>query len=103
MYWEKDDDILSTPGISSLMGRVKFEQILRFLHLANNSRQRPAGYPDHDKLFKVRQYTTLISDQFEAMYTIHQPVTIDEATKVYWLSSQISKTNPPNGESKCLF
>ena len=82
MYWEKGDDILSTPGISSLMGRVKFE-ILRFLHLADNSRQRPAGHPDHDKLFKVRQYTTFTTHQFEAMYTLHQPVTIDEAMIPY--------------------
>jgi len=41
MYWEQDDDILCTPGISALIGRVKFEQILRFLHLANNSHQQP--------------------------------------------------------------
>jgi len=38
MHWEQNDDILCTPGISALIGHVKFEQILKFLHLANNSR-----------------------------------------------------------------
>ena len=83
MYWEKDDDILCTPGISALIGLVKFEQILRFLHLADNSCQRPPGHPEHDRLFKVRRYTTLITNQFETNYTLNQSVTIDEVMIPY--------------------
>ena len=79
MYWQTDDDLMKTPGISSIMSCVRFQQIFRFLHLADNSHQIPAGQPGHDKLYKVRSYVDLISTQFTTNYTLHQPVTIDEA------------------------
>ena len=56
------------------MSRVKFEQIFRFLHLAGNSRD-----PGNGKLFKVRRFVDLTTNQFQANYTLHQAVTIDEA------------------------
>ena len=34
MYWQIDDDLMRTPGISSIMSRIRFQQIFRFLHLA---------------------------------------------------------------------
>ena len=79
MYWQIDDDLMRTPGISSIMSRIRFQQIFRFLHLADSSGQIPAGQPGHDKLYKVRKYVDLITCQFSANYTLHQPVTIDEA------------------------
>ena len=79
MYWQIDDDLMRTPGISSIMSRIRFQQIFRFLHLADSSGQIPAGQPGHDKLYKVRKYVDLITSQFSANYTLHQPVTIDEA------------------------
>ena len=79
MYWQVDDDLTRTPGISSIMSHVHFQQIFRFLHLADSSRQIPAGQPGHDKLYKVRRYVDLITNQFTANYTLHQQVTIDEA------------------------
>jgi len=78
MYWKQEK--LCTPGISTLIGHIQFEQILRFLHLADNSCQRP---PEHDRLFKVRRYTTLITDQFELNYTLNQSITIGEAMIPY--------------------
>ena len=46
MYWQTDDDLMKTPGISSIMSRVRFQQIFCFLHLADNSHQIPAGRQD---------------------------------------------------------
>jgi len=54
MYWQVDDKILGTPGISELMSRNRFQQIGHFLHLADNSEQDLAGHARHNKLFKVR-------------------------------------------------
>ena len=53
------------------MSRVRFEQLFRFLHLANRT--------GHDKLFKVRELLYLLLLLFESEYTLHESVTIDEA------------------------
>ena len=77
MYWQIDSDLLRTPGISSIMSRVQFEQIWWFLHLADNSQDKT------DKLYKVRYLVDLVTKQFKDKYTLHQPVTIDEAMIPY--------------------
>ncbi|XP_065915189.1 chimeric ERCC6-PGBD3 protein-like [Dysidea avara] len=79
MYWQVNEEILSTPGISEIMSRDKFLQIYRFLHLADNRQQHPAGHPRHDKLFKVRNLLNLVTAQCASNYTPHQAVTVDEA------------------------
>ena len=48
------------------------------LHLADNT-QGNKTY----KLFKVRQFVDLVPTQFSENYTLHQPVTIDEAMIPY--------------------
>ena len=79
MYWQVDDEILGTPGISELMSRIRFQQISRFLHLADNSQQHPAGHARHDKLFKIWNLLDLITNQCAANYTPHQAVIVDIA------------------------
>ena len=78
MYWQVENDVLRTPGISSVMSRIQFEQIWRFLHLADNLQDDKT-----DKLFKVRHFNDLITTQLSENYTLHQPVTIDEAIIPY--------------------
>ncbi len=79
MYWQVTHPLLGTPGISSIMSRMRFEQIFRFLHLADSDQQIPAGQPGHDRLFKVRGLLDLVLPRFESNYTLHQAVSIDEA------------------------
>ena len=76
MYWQIDEEILSTPGLSEIMSRNRFQQIGRFLHLADNAKQ---VMQDVTKLFKVRNVLNLITTQCAANYTPHQAVTVDEA------------------------
>ncbi|XP_065891659.1 piggyBac transposable element-derived protein 4-like [Dysidea avara] len=78
MYWSGDCEFLVTPGLSSVMSRCTFEQIWRFLHLADNQLDDKT-----DKLFKVRPFLDLVTAQFSAQYTLHQPVTIDEVMIPY--------------------
>lgn len=79
MYWQTKHPLIATTGISSVMSLVRFEQLYRFLHLANSDEQVPSGDPGHDKLFKVRKLLDLVLPKFESEYTLHAPVTIDEA------------------------
>ena len=69
MYWQTTHEVLTTPGISSVMSRICFEQIFRYLLLADNSMQIPAGDPGHDKLFKVWPFVDLVTAEFESLYT----------------------------------
>ena len=78
MYWQTESSLLQTPGISSVMSRIQFEQIRRFLHLADNTQDNKT-----DKLFKVRHFVDLVTTQFSEIYTLHKPVTIDEAMILY--------------------
>ena len=55
MYWQTQHEVL---GISSIMSPIHFEQIFRYLHLADNSLQIPAGDPGH-KLCKVWRFVDL--------------------------------------------
>ena len=79
MYWQQSHTLLTTPGVSSIMSLVRFEQIFRFLHLANSDLQIPAGEPGYDRLFKVRGLLDIVTPLFEAEYNLHEQVTIDEA------------------------
>ena len=61
------------------MPQKKFQQLFRFFHLNNNSKQVPYGQTGHDKLFKVRKLLDLLSPLFESEFEMHQSGTIDEA------------------------
>jgi len=45
------------------MSRDRYQEIWRFLHLANNAMRDPA-----DKLFKLRSFIAFISDKFQSVY-----------------------------------
>ena len=78
MYWQTSNFYIATFGISQVMTRERFEQIYRFLHLANNDDQDddPAN---RDKLLKIRQFADLLAASFQGNYVPHSTVTIDEA------------------------
>ena len=82
MYWSANHPLI-TPGISNTMPRIRFEQILRFLHLNDNAQQVSHGQPGYDPLFKVRPLLDLLSRRFESEYTTHEEVSIDEAMIPY--------------------
>lgn len=79
LYWTTSHPLIATPGIASVMPRVRFEQLFRFLHLNDSNNQIPSGNPGHDKLFKVRRLLDLVTPKFEYEYVPHKEVTVDEA------------------------
>ena len=60
------------------MTRICFQQIFRFLHLADSALQIPRGEPGYDKLYKVRKLLDILTEKFKPNYTPSEYVTIDE-------------------------
>ena len=79
MYWLITNPLITTSGVSSIMSRICFQQIFRYLHLADNAQQLPADQPGHDKLYKVRNVLDTLSRQVQSNYTPTEYVTIDGA------------------------
>ena len=52
---------------------------MKFLHLSDNSQYIPKGQPGHDPLYKIRPLLTSLLANFQAAYTLHQELSIDEA------------------------
>ena len=79
LYWSTSFPLIRTPGISSIMPLMRFEQLWRFLHLTDNNNKIPYGQIGHDKLFKVRKLLDLLCPLFESEFEMYQSCAIDEA------------------------
>ena len=79
LYWQTSNPLISVSGITDVMTRTRFQQIFRFLHLADSSQQIPRGEPGYDKLYKVRKMLDILTGKFKSNYTPSDYVTIDEA------------------------
>ena len=74
-YWSVEP-ALQMPWYQSVMARDLFTQILRYLHCCNAQAAKPR--PDYDKLFKIRDVVTSISQSCSQHYTPEQHISIDE-------------------------
>ena len=68
-----------TSTFSSIMSRDRFLLLLKFLHLANNTEQVPRGQPGHDRLYKLRAFSSAMICRFKACYRTHREISIDES------------------------
>eukprot|EP00795_Rhopilema_esculentum_P006511 gene6511-11974_t len=75
-YWRKG--ITHMPWFRSVMPRRKFQQVLRFLHLADNSKQLPRSDPNYNKLYKLGDLMACFNKCFKEMYAPRQNLSIDE-------------------------
>ena len=79
MYWSTQRRFVC-PGIWEIMTLTRFQQIFRFLHLANSNDQiTDPGDPRYDRLFKVRNLVDLLSPSFLSQYNTHEQLSVDEA------------------------
>ena len=67
LYWSTKHDLVRQ-HISDVMPLVRFQQILRFLHLNNSVDQICAGQPGYDPLFKVPKLLDIVTCKFEQEY-----------------------------------
>ena len=52
---------------------------MKFLHLSDNSQYIPKGQSGHDPLYKLRPLLVPLITNFQAAYTLHCELSIDEA------------------------
>ena len=77
-YWSTDP-ILAHAWFRTIMSRNRFRQILRFIHVADNSSAPLRSDPDYDRLWKVRPLLDTLSSQCKAHYNPHCELSIDES------------------------
>lgn len=78
MYWCRDEDV-SVPFVSSAMSRNRFDDIKRYLHVANNNE-----VDAKDKMFKLRPLITAINQRFQQFGIFTQCLSIDEQMVPYY-------------------
>lgn len=77
MFWETAEDV-SIRCLSEAMSRNRFEEILRYLHLADNS-----NLDTDDKFAKVRPMVNHINEQCKSNFIPEQNISIDESMIPY--------------------
>ena len=66
-YWSTTHPLL-TPELKKIMLLVRLQQIWRFLHLNDSSKQVPQGQPGYDSLYRVRPLLNLVSPRLNSEY-----------------------------------
>lgn len=77
-YW-CCDPLLKVPGIIDGMPINRFKLLLSCLHLNDNSKVKPRGDPEYDKLYKVQLLLVMAQNNFIHQYRPSREVSIDEA------------------------
>lgn len=78
MYWEQAEDVFSD-CVSSAMAKNRFEEILQYFHLADNTHLQPG-----DKVAKLRPFLSLMNEKFLMFNPCEQKMSIDESMIPYY-------------------
>jgi len=78
MFWEQADDVANA-AVSSIMSLNRFEEILRYLHFADNLNLAPG-----DKMAKVRPLFDLMNERYLKYWPVEQDVNVDESMIPYF-------------------
>ena len=70
--------MLHQAGISSISTHTRFLQILRYLHLADNSTAPQVGTEGYDKLYRVRDFLNIVSQNVSREYKLAHEISINE-------------------------
>ena len=75
-YWSTDP-LLLTSIFNQVMSRNRFQKILEFLHIADNSNY-DANDPNRNKPYKVRYVVEFLIDRFKTSYLPAESISVDE-------------------------
>ncbi|MFZ2538997.1 MAG: transposase [Oscillospiraceae bacterium] len=78
MYWS-GKVAYRNPFAIGTMSLVRFQQLNRYLHLADSSKAPAKGSPGYDPLYKVRPVLDMCNATFSEHYQPEQALSIDEA------------------------
>jgi len=83
-YWNRRNEFLYCPSISTIMTYRRYEDITRCLHVADDSVPVVAGDDaEFDRLRKMRWLVTELQSRFKSTWNLHQEVTVDETMVPY--------------------
>ncbi len=77
-YWSTDP-MLCHSWFRLVMGRDRFQQILRYIHLVDNTASVSRTDLHYDKLWKVRPILDVLTKTFEDLYYPHKQLSVDES------------------------
>lgn len=77
MYWSSDD-FFGNQGIKKVMPRNRFEEIRKFLHFNDSSKEAARGEPGYDRLFKVRPVLDHVRNKFQSSFNPTKNISVDE-------------------------
>ena len=78
MFWENTDDVHNV-AVSSIMSLNRFEEILRYLHFADNKK-----LPKGDKMAKIRPLYSMLNERFLLFWPPEQDLDVDESMIPYY-------------------
>jgi len=67
------------PKLTHIMSLMRFQQIKRFFHLADNQDRHPRDHPRYDRLFHVRPMLDTVTKTFKKFYRLGWCVAVDES------------------------
>ena len=76
-YWSTNE-VLAMPWFPAVMSRDHFFRILRFIHLADSSKQNKTDEEGYDALYKVRPLIDHLTAVFPKYYQPARELSLDE-------------------------
>ena len=77
-YWSSDM-LLGVPGIVSGMPIDRFKVLQKCLHINDNTKAKPRGDPDYDRLHKIRPLLNNVNEMCLNQYYPNRELSVDEA------------------------
>ena len=77
-YWSREP-LLAHPWFGTVLSRNRFQQILRYFHMVDNSTAPDNTSPGYDKLWKIRPLIDHINQVSQANFTLGKNVSVDES------------------------
>ncbi|KAL4104080.1 hypothetical protein QTP88_019393 [Uroleucon formosanum] len=93
IYWSADENFYN-PRIANVMTQKRFLNILRYIHLNDNSVMPQRGSPTFDKLYKIRPMIDYLNDAFAKHFSPDKHLSCDESMVVFKGRSEIKQYMP---------
>lgn len=78
LYWSADENFL-VPRVASIMTMKRFLNILRYLHINDNTLMPERRSNAFDKLFKIRPMIKHLNSVFELSFSPDRHLSVDES------------------------
>ena len=77
VHWTTDPLLEKPSGFRRIMSRNRFQMILRFLHVVDNSQQVPRGQQGYDHQFKIRNMIEKLVIAWNTCFQMEKELSVD--------------------------